>query len=300
MVHSKLLPNPMACDNTLSIHEAQPLKDPTLYCSMVGALQYCIVTCPNICFAVNKFCQFMHCPTDVHQKAVKWILQYLHGIVSHGISIVTSLDLCLTYYTDVDQALYPDDRRSTSGYYTLLGSNLISWSSSKQKVVSHSSIESEYRGLANAVAELTWMESLLYELQISFSPPPLLFCDNISATYVAVNPILHSRTKHVEIDYHFVHEKVSIGSLVVHFTPFESQLANIMTRTLPTQVSCIVQQAHISPRSMILRGMLELIMYCLVGISYMIFSHDTCTKCVSSLCLVVPCIFLSLTTLQDG
>ena len=160
-------------------------------------------------------------------------------------------------------------------------------------MVSHSSIESRYRGLANVVAKLTWVESLLYELQIPFSSPPLLFCDNVSATYLTINPILHSGTKHVEIDYHFVHEKVSIGSLVVHFTPFESQLANIMTRTLPTQrFLALCSKLTVLPRPMILRGMLELIMYCLVGISYMIFSHDTCTK-MCELSLSCSAIYIS-------
>ena len=101
-------------------------------------------------------------------------------------------------------------------------------------MVSRASIESEYGGLVNVVGELTWVESFLHELHISFFPSLLLFCDNISATYLTANPILHSRTKYVEIDYHFVLEKVSNGSLDVHFTLLESQLADIMTKTLPT------------------------------------------------------------------
>ena len=150
---------------------------------------------------------------------MKQILRYLHGTISHGICIVVVSDLFLTCYTTSDWASCTNDRRSSSGYYTLFGSSLLSWSSSKQKVVSCSSTESEYRELANAPVELTRVESLLHELQIPFSPPPLLLCDNISVTYLAANPILHFRTKHVEIDYHFIH---SNGSLDVHFTPYES------------------------------------------------------------------------------
>lgn len=197
----------------------------------------------------------MHCPTNVHWQTVKRILRYLHGIVSHGLSIAASSDLSLTCYTDADWASCLDDRRGTSGYCTLLGSSLISWSSFKQKVVSRSSSKFEYRGLANAATELTWVESLLHELQIPFSPPPLLFCDNISACYLIVNPILHSWTKHVEIDYHFVHEKVSNGSLAVHFTPFESQLVDIMTKALPTQrFLALHSKLMVLPRPVILRG----------------------------------------------
>ncbi|RVW74410.1 Retrovirus-related Pol polyprotein from transposon RE2 [Vitis vinifera] len=90
------------------------------------------------------------------------------------------------------------------------------------KVVSRSSTKFEFRGLVNVVIELTWVESLLHELQIPFSPLPLLFYDNISAIYLAANPILHSQTKHVELDYHFVCEKVSNGPLAIHFTHSES------------------------------------------------------------------------------
>ena len=89
-------------------------------------------------------------------------------------------------------------------------------------MVSRSSTKFEFRGLVNVVVELTWVESLLHELQIPFSPLPLLFYDNISATYLVANPILHSQTKHVEIDYHFVSEKVSNGPLAIHFTHSKS------------------------------------------------------------------------------
>ena len=122
-------------------------------------------------------------------------------------------------------------------------------------MVSRSSTKFEFRGLANVAVELTWVESLLHELQISFSPLLLLFYDNLSATYLAANPILHSQTKHVEIDYHFVREKISNGPLVVHFTHSESQLADIMTKALPTQRFLTLRnKLTVLPRPMILRG----------------------------------------------
>ncbi|GJU13012.1 gag/pol polyprotein [Tanacetum coccineum] len=102
-----------------------------------------------------------------------------------------------------------DDRRSTRGFAIYLCSNIISWTACKQRTVSRSSTESKYKALADTVAELTWLQALLHELGIRSSSTPILWCDNLSTTYFLANLIFHARTKHVEIDYHFVREKVA-------------------------------------------------------------------------------------------
>ncbi|RVW19932.1 Retrovirus-related Pol polyprotein from transposon RE1 [Vitis vinifera] len=209
--------SPMAAGPVLSIADGTRLEDPTLYRSLVGALQYCTITRPDIAYTVNKLCQFMHAPTSTHLQAVKRVLRYLKGSLFYGLSFQPSSSLDLIAYTNADWASCPDDRRSTSGYCIFFGGNLVSWSASKQKVVSRSSTESEYRGLANAAAELTWIQSLLKELFVPLFQPPVLYCDNLSTTYLAANPVLHSRAKHVEIDYHFVRERVLQKTLDVRF-----------------------------------------------------------------------------------
>nr|CAN68364.1 hypothetical protein VITISV_021899 [Vitis vinifera] len=232
---SKSMASPMAAGPVLSIADGTRLEDPTLYRSLVGALQYCTITRPDIAYTVNKLCQFMHAPTSTHLQVVKRVLRYLKGSLFYGLSFQPSSSLDLIAYTDADWASCPDDRRSTSGYCIFFGGNLVSWSASKQKVVSRSSTESEYRGLANAAAELTWIQSLLKELFIPLFQPPVLYCDNLSTTYLAANPILHSRAKHVEIDYHFVRERVLQKTLDVRFLPSEDQVADILTKSLSTQ-----------------------------------------------------------------
>ena len=177
----------------------------------------------------------MHQPTDCHWLVVKWILWYLKGSLSHGIFLSAALDLSLFASTDSNWASYPDDRKSTSGYCVFLGSSLISWASSKQLVVSRSSIESEYCGITNVAAELSWIESLLRELHATLPFPLTLYCDDLSATHLAANPVLHSRAKHVEINYHFIRDKVLHHHIHVWFTSSEAQLADIMTKGLPTQ-----------------------------------------------------------------
>jgi hypothetical protein len=110
---------------------------------------------------------------------------------------------------------------------------LISWSSRKQQTVSRSSTEAEYKAIADATAELIWLLVLLREIGITLSRPPTLWCDNIGATYLSANPIFHRRSKHVEVDYHFVRERVSTRQLDVWVISTKDQIANIMTKPLP-------------------------------------------------------------------
>jgi len=156
--------SPMASSCKLSKTTGDLFLDPTLYRSVVGALQYVTLTRPDICLAVNKVCQFMANPLDTHWMAVKRILRYLKGTVSHGLlmkPIPVGQPFTITALCDADWASDINDRRSTSGSAIFLGSNLISWWSRKQPVIARSSTEAEYRSLAQTTAELTWIQALL-------------------------------------------------------------------------------------------------------------------------------------------
>ena len=111
-----------------------------------------------------------------------------------------------------------------------LGPNLISWSSRKQPTISRSSTEAEYKALANRTTETVWIQSLLKELGVHQSRPPVLWCDNLGATYLTTNPIFHARTKHIEVDFHFVREKVAISALDVRFISSNDQVADGFTK----------------------------------------------------------------------
>jgi hypothetical protein len=137
-------------------------------------------------------------------------------------------------YNDVDWAGYPDDRRSTSGFSIFLGPNLISWSAKKQPAVFRSSTEAEYRALAVAAAELIWLQFLLHELHVLYSSTPILWCDNIGATFLAANPMFYARTKYIEIDYHFIRERIQRKELLIQFVSSKNQLADIMTKPVLT------------------------------------------------------------------
>lgn len=208
MIDAKPFPTPMVSDLKLSKSEGEPTVDGKLYRSVVGALQYATITRPELSYSVNKESQFMSCPYDIHWKAVKRILHYLAGFTDHGIHIKAS-SFALSGFWDSDWASDIDDQRSTSGHCIYFGDNFISWCAKKQKVVSRSSKEAEYRSLALLVSEVTWLQSLLAELGWASTVPPVLWVDNLSTIVLASNPVLHSRTKHIELDLHFVHDKVA-------------------------------------------------------------------------------------------
>ncbi|XP_019087632.1 PREDICTED: uncharacterized protein LOC109127424 [Camelina sativa] len=214
------------------------VDDPTLYRSLAGALQYLTITLPDISYVVHQICLYMHDPRVPHFSALKRILRYVEGTIHHGLQLYTSSSNDLIAYTDADWAGCPTTRRSTSGFCVFMGDNLISWSSKRQCTMSHSSSEAEYRGVANVVAEATWIHNIFLELRCPLSKASLVFYDNVSAVYISSNPVQHQRTKHIEIDIHFVWENVAHGQVKVFHVLSSLQYADIFTKGLPTTIFC--------------------------------------------------------------
>jgi hypothetical protein len=150
---------------------------------------------------------------------MKRILHYLRGSLDFGLLLRCSASSELTVYTDADWAGCPNTRWSTPGDVVFLSNNLVSWSSKHQNVVSCSSAEAEYWAVTNGVAEACWLWQLLQELHAPLMKNTLGYCDNVSAVYLSTNPIQHRRTKNVEIDLHFMRERVAIGAVYVLHVP---------------------------------------------------------------------------------
>ena len=168
MEKCKSVSTPISTSEKLTIQTGEVLgsEDATNYRSIVGALQYLTHTRPDISYYVNKVCQYLHAPTIAHWTAVKRILRYLKFTEGLGLQIVNSPSLLVFAYSDADWAGCADDRRSTGGFVVFLGTNLVSWSAGKQATVSRSSTEAEYKALANATAEVMWIQTLLHELGV--------------------------------------------------------------------------------------------------------------------------------------
>jgi hypothetical protein len=187
MVDCKPVSTPVDTQAKVSAESGPPIADPTHFRSLVGALQYLTFTRPDIAYVVQQICLHMHDPREPHLAAMKHTLRYLWGTLDYGLLLRRSASSELTVYTDVDWAGCPDTRRSTSGYAVFLGTNLVSWSSKRQNVVSRSSAEAEYRAVANGVAEVCWLRQLLQELHAPLMKSTLVYCDNVSVVYLSNN-----------------------------------------------------------------------------------------------------------------
>jgi histone deacetylase 1/2 len=238
MSDCKPVSTPLSTSEKLSLHEGTLLgdRDATHYRSVVGALQYLTLTRPDIAFSVNKVCQFLHAPTTVHWEAVKRILKYVKQCTKLGLKIYKSPSTLVSAFSDADWAGNIDDRKSTGGFAVFLGTNLVSWSSRKQPTVSRSSTESEYKAIANATAEVMWVQILLKEIGVYSPRAAKLWCDNLGAKYLTSNPVFHARTKHIEVDYHFVRDRVNQRLLEVDFVSSKDQVADGFTKALSVRL----------------------------------------------------------------
>ncbi|KAI3680090.1 hypothetical protein L2E82_50682 [Cichorium intybus] len=233
MSSCKPSPTPVDTQQKVSATSSTCVEDPTLYRSLAGALQYLTFTRPDISYVVQQVCLHMHDLRIDHMQALKRIIRYIQGTLTHGLHLYASPVSSLVAYTDADWGGCPDTRRSTSGYCVFLGDNLVSWSSKRQPTLSRSSAEAEYRGVANVVSETCWLRNLLLELHCPIKKATVVYCDNVSAIYLSGNPVQHQRTKHIEMDIHFVREKVARGQVRVLHVPSRYQIADVFTKGLP-------------------------------------------------------------------
>ena len=196
----------------------------------------------------------MHSPTTAHWIVAKRVLRYLKGTLDHGLFFSKS-SLTLHAFYDSDWASGPDDRRSTTSFDIFLGSCLVSWSAKKQSIVAHSSIEAEYRAMAITTADLYWVCMLLKDFHVPLSSPPVLWCDNAGTLALASNSVFPTRTKHIDINCHFIREKVVNRDMSLRFISIGDQRADVFTKGLPTpQFQLLRDKLLVSSCPVSLRG----------------------------------------------
>ena len=223
---------PIIQNHRLGEYPDQVPTDKGRYQRIVGKLIYLSHTRPDIAYAVSVVSQFMHCPSEDHMNAVIRILRYLKFSPGKGLMFTRNNHLRVEGYTDADWAGNISNRKSTSGYFTLVGGNLVTWRSKKQKVVALSSAEAEFCGMAKGLCELLWLRRLLTEIGLTPKGEMNLFCDNKAAIDISHNPVQHDRTKHVEVDRHFIKQNLEAKIIRFPFVKSEDQLADILTKAV--------------------------------------------------------------------
>ncbi|KAJ9536231.1 hypothetical protein OSB04_un000597 [Centaurea solstitialis] len=222
---------PMAPPLTLDKDSKGKPVDVTLYRGMIGSLLYLTASRPDIMYSTCLCARYQAEPKESHLTAVKRIFRYLKGTPNLGLWYSKDSGFDLTAYSDSDFAGCKIDRKSTTGGCHLLGGKLVSWTSKKQNSVSTSTAEAEYVAAGICCAQVLWLRNQLQDYDIQLSKIPI-YCDNTSAIAIANNPVLHSKTKHIEVRYHFIRDHVMNGDIELHFVPTEYQLADLFTKPL--------------------------------------------------------------------
>ncbi|XP_066159875.1 secreted RxLR effector protein 161-like [Oryza sativa Japonica Group] len=218
----------------LSKASSSPPVNLTSYYSTIGGLRYLVNTSPDIAHAAGYLSRFMEEPHEDHLAAVKHVLRYIARTRHHGAHYARGKGglLKLHGFSDSDMAGDLDTRRSTSGILFFLTTSLITWQSTKQKVVALSSCEAEYIATTAAACQAVWLARLLSDLLDSEIGAPEIKVDNKSSIAMTKNPVFHDRSKHIDTRYHFIRECVENGKIVINYVRTEEQLKDVLTKPL--------------------------------------------------------------------
>ena len=231
MMDSKSKSTPMESNCKLSQEDPSPMVDIRKYRQLVGSLIFLCNTRPDICFAVGVVSRFSNKPKETHWKAALRVLKYIVGTLNYGIFYKPTIDE-LSGYCDSDWAGDSDSRKSVSGYCFSIGSGAVSWTSKKQPTVALSSTEAEYKAACIAACEVVWLRRILMDVAVPIRTATVLRCDNQSCMAIAKNPVFHARTKHIEIQYHYVRELINDETVELEYCPTSENAADIFTKAL--------------------------------------------------------------------
>ncbi|HEV7735995.1 MAG TPA: reverse transcriptase domain-containing protein, partial [Chlamydiales bacterium] len=234
MTNSRFEYSPMAQNNPLTTNDGEEYPDiRQRYQSMVGSLMYAMLgSRPDICFAITKLSQFGSNPTEEHLHAAQRALRYLNATVDFKLVYGTVNSTDIEGYSDSDWASDVNNRISTTGYVYALNGGAIAWASRKQRTVALSSTEAEYMALTETCKHAKWMLNLCNQLSFDVDLPVEIRCDSKGAKDITENPVFHKRTKHIDIQHHFIPQQVEEGVISIYQVPSAENLADLFTKPL--------------------------------------------------------------------
>lgn len=228
--------NPIVPGHKLSKMGAGEAVDPTIFKQLVGSLRYLTATRPDLIYYVNLVSRYMENPSEQHMLVTKRILRYVQGTTGYCIRYRPGGERKLVGYVDSNYAGDVDDRKSTSRYVFMLGGGAVSWASKKQPIVTLSTTEAEFVAAAYGACQAVWLRNVLEEIGSGQREGTTLYCDNSSTIKLSKNLVLHGRSKHIHVRYHFLRELVNDGIIQLDYCSTQDQLSDIMTKAVKLEV----------------------------------------------------------------
>ncbi|GJY98579.1 retrovirus-related pol polyprotein from transposon TNT 1-94 [Tanacetum coccineum] len=248
MENCDTVPTPMVEQAKLKLDLVRKPIDHTDYCSIIGLLMYLTLSRPDIMFATCMCARYQANLNEHHVAAVKRVFRYLKGTINLGLWHPKDSGFDLISYSDADHAGCHLDRKSTSGSVHFLGDKVVCWSSKKQNCVSISIAESEYVVISGCCAQVLWMRTQLTDYGFFYDKVPI-YCDSKSAIAISCNPVRHTRTKHIDVRYHFIKDHVEKGTIELYFVGTKYQLGDLFTKSLPeTRFKFLVEKLGMMSR----------------------------------------------------
>lgn len=232
MENCNLVRNPIVPGQKLVKEGTGEIADPTAFKQLIGSLRYLTTTRPYLIYSVNLVSRYMEKPYEEHMLAEKRILRYVKGTTDYGIRYKRGGEQKLLGFSDSDYAGDRDDRRSTSGYIFMLTGGAVSCASKKQSIVTLSTTEAEYVAAAYGACQGVWPRNILGEIGAPQTEGTVFYCDNSSTIKLSKNPVLHGRSKHIHVRYHFLRDLVNEGTIQLDYCPTQEQLADFMTKAV--------------------------------------------------------------------
>lgn len=232
MEESNSVRNPIVPGQKIDADKEGIKVDATQFKQMVGSLMYLTATRPDLMFVVSLICRFMANPTQLHFAAAKRVLRYLKGTMDYGVFYKKGGASEMVAYTDSDYAGDKEDSKSTSGYVFMMCEGAVAWSSRKQPIVTLSTTEAEFVAAAACACQAIWMRRILKDIGHVQADCTTLMCDNTSTIKLSKNPVLHGRSKHIRVRFHFLRDLTKDGVVELVFCGTQDQLADLMTKPL--------------------------------------------------------------------